>query len=175
MGLEDKLGMSFLQLPPTFHSDHLLALKKFLAALPFDFPVAVEVRHPSFFEDHILIQPLYDILAKAGAHTVITDVAGRRDVLHTSLTTTKVMVRFIGNDLHPTDHFRARQWVDRIHSWLQLGLEQVEFFIHEPHDHNVPDLISFMADSLNEECGLSLRKWKPQNQGQQLGLFGDSH
>jgi uncharacterized protein YecE (DUF72 family) len=170
-GLDEKLGISFLQLPPSFSPDGLGELRRFLQALPADFPIAVEVRHPAFFEDHMLIDPLYDILAKAGAHTVITDVAGRRDVLHSTLTSLKVMVRFIGNDLHPTDHVRIREWVNRLHSWIQLGLEQVEFFVHEPEDRNGPAMVSEFTDLLNEECNLNVRKWQPEKGPSQLGLF----
>lgn len=171
MELGDRLGITFLQLPPQFTPDHLPELRKLLAALPFDFPFAVEVRHPAFFREHMMIDPLYDLLTKMGAHTVITDVAGRRDVLHSSLTSTKVLVRFIGNDLHPTDHFRIQDWVSRLHDWISLGLEQVEFFVHEPHDVNAPDLIRDFTESLNQECDLNIRIWKPENQGEQLGLF----
>ncbi|MEZ0391557.1 MAG: DUF72 domain-containing protein [Pseudobdellovibrionaceae bacterium] len=171
MGLEDKLGITFLQLPPHFNPDHLRELRNFLFALPVDFPVAVEVRHPAFFHEHMLIDPLYDILVKAGAHTVITDVAGRRDVLHTSLTSLKVMVRFIGNDLHPTDQTRIQDWVNLLHHWIELGLKQVEFFIHEPADRNAPHLISQFTDLMNEECNLRIRKWKPEKTAEQLMLF----
>lgn len=172
MELGDRLGICFLQLPPHFNPHHLLELKKFLAALPFDFPIAVEVRHPAFFEDHMLIDPLYEILTKAEAHTVITDVAGRRDVLHTSLTSLKVLVRFIGNDLHPTDHFRIHDWVSRLQNWMALGLEQVEFFIHEPHDTRAPEQISQFTDQLNYECNLRIRKWEPERKlHEQLDLF----
>lgn len=171
MGLEDKLGMTFLQLPPTFDPGHLRELRNFLFALPQDFPVAVEVRHPAFFADHMLIDPLYDLLAKAEATTVITDVAGRRDVMHTSLTSMKVMVRFIGNDLHPTDHTRIQAWVQTLHRWIEMGLQQVEFIIHEPEDRNAPHLISNFTDLMNEECQLKLRKWKPEKNPAQMSLF----
>jgi uncharacterized protein YecE (DUF72 family) len=171
MQLHEKLGITFLQLPPQFDPDHLPELKRFLGALPHDFPIAVEVRHPAFFEDHQLIDPLFDILSEAGAATVITDVAGRRDVLHTSLTSLKVIVRFIGNDLHPTDNLRVQEWVHRLHGWIQLGLEQVEFFVHEPDDRNAPALITNLTNRLNDECDLKIRKWKPETRGQQMALF----
>lgn len=171
MLLEDKLGMSFLQLPPHFDPGSLPDLRRFLRLIPHDFPIAVEVRHPALFSENMLIDPLYDILSSAGAHSVITDVAGRRDVLHTSLTSLKVMVRFVGNDLHPTDHSRIQSWVNRLQNWFELGLEQVEFFVHEPQDKNVPHLIAHFIDLLNEECELRLRKWKPEKTNQQLELF----
>lgn len=171
LDLEDRLGLAFLQLPPTFSVDDLPELKKFIAQLPSGFPLAVEVRHESFFFDHRLHPRFFDLLAQAGKHVVITDVAGRRDVLHTSLPGSKVLVRFIGNGLHPTDNVRISDWVARLHTWFNLGLEQIEFFVHQPEDRGSPELIASFIDQLNNECGFSIPKWKPMDQGKQLSLL----
>ncbi|MBI3241358.1 MAG: DUF72 domain-containing protein [Chloroflexi bacterium] len=48
--LGDRCGPAFLQLPPTFGSQHLPSLISFLDTLSQNFRYAVEVRHPSFFE-----------------------------------------------------------------------------------------------------------------------------
>lgn len=169
--LEDRLGISFLQMPPTFSPHDLDELRRFLGRLPKDFALAVEVRHPDFFKDHRLATSYYDLLEKLGKHTVITDVAGRRDVLHTSLTSGRCLVRFIGNDLHPTDLVRIEHWTDRLSRWIDLGLEQVEFFMHQPEDRNAPDAVVHFVDSLNLKAKLNLKKWKPENKGEQLGFF----
>ena len=171
MGLGNRLGMSFLQLPPTFAPEDLGDLARFLKQLPAGFSIAVEVRHPAFFREHRLRDEYYDLMQTAGAHVVITDVAGRRDVLHLSLPTPRLMVRLIGNDLHPTDDVRISDWIARLQSWLKLGLEEVEFFIHQPGDTTAPDLIAKFIDQLNPACGLSLKNWEPMNQGEQLGFF----
>ncbi|MES2965388.1 MAG: DUF72 domain-containing protein [Bdellovibrionota bacterium] len=172
MNLEDRLGLCFLQLPPTFMPDDLPDLRAFIAQLPAGFPLAVEVRHESFFRDHRLAPRFYDLLNETGKFVVITDVAGRRDVLHTSLPGARVMVRFIGNDRHATDDARIADWVARLHTWLNLGLEQVEFFVHEPEDRATPDVIANFIDRMNEECGLSIPKWKPYEQSEpQLSLL----
>jgi uncharacterized protein YecE (DUF72 family) len=173
MQLEDRLGITFLQLPPTFSPRDLGDLRTFLRDLPAGFPIAVEVRNEGFFEGHRLIAPLYDLLAAHGAHVVITDVAGRRDVLHLSLPTSRVLVRFIGNDLHPTDYTRIADWVQRLKMWTQLGLQQVEFFVHQPEDVNAPDLASDLIEGLNTHLGLpeKIKNWQPMDQGIQLGLF----
>lgn len=171
MELSDRLGLTFLQLPPHFTPNDGRDLALFLKELPREFPLAIEFRHPAFFQEHRLRDPIYNLLAAAGATVVITDVAGRRDVLHTSLPTTKVLVRFIGNDLHATDDTRILEWAARLKSWLALGLTEVEFFIHQPGDLSAPELIARLIDRLNEACGLSLPKWKKQDQGEQLGFF----
>lgn len=171
MLLESRLGLTFLQLPPTFSPRDVPELERFLKSLPKGFPVAVEVRHHGFFENQKLVPAYYDLLARLGAHVVITDVAGRRDVLHTSLTSTRCLVRFIGNDAPEFDHPRIDAWVNRINDWLTLGLEQIEFFAHQPRDAAMPDLVKYVVTRLNQKCGLSLRLWQPMTQGEQLGLF----
>ncbi|MEK7356313.1 MAG: DUF72 domain-containing protein [Bdellovibrionota bacterium] len=171
MGLEDRLGLSFIQLPPAFSPSELPELKNFIAQLPVDFPLAVEVRHPDFFVDHRLSPRLFDLLSETEKFVVITDVAGRRDVLHTSLPGARVMVRFIGNDLHPTDDTRIVDWAQRLHTWLNLGLEQVEFFVHEPEDRATPEVIARFVDKMNQECGVALSKWVPYETETQLSLL----
>jgi uncharacterized protein YecE (DUF72 family) len=44
----DRLGPSFLQLPPTFSAVEIDRLKSYLQSLPTDFSYAVEVRHADF-------------------------------------------------------------------------------------------------------------------------------
>ena len=172
MELGERLGACFMQLPPTFAPGDLPDLRKFLSTLPKDFPIAVEVRHPSFFVDHRLAPPLYDVLVQAGAHVVITDVAGRRDVLHTSLTSPTALVRFIGNNGHPTDETRIEEWVARIHTWLNLGLRHLEFFVHQMDNKDAPTLIAKLIDRLNETCNLQLPKWKAvEEKKEQLSFF----
>lgn len=171
MLLENRLGISFLQLPPTFSPRELAELERFLKGLPKDFPIAIEVRHHSFFENQKLVPAYYDLLARMGTHVVITDVAGRRDVLHSSLTSKRCLVRFIGNDAPEYDHPRIDSWVERISDWISKGLEQIEFFTHQPTDSSMPDLASYFINRLNQKSGLQLRHWQPMNQGEQLGLF----
>lgn len=171
LNLEDRLGLCFLQLPPALSPDDLPQLRSFIAQLPKDFPLAVEVRHAGFFQDHRLAPRLFDLLNETGKSAVITDVAGRRDVLHTSLPSSRVMIRFIGNDRHPTDDSRIADWVARLHTWFNLGLEQVEFFVHEPEDRVTPEVISSFIDRINEECGFTLSKWTPSDTQTQLSLL----
>ncbi len=166
MALEDRMGLCFLQLPPSFSIDHLDRLSRFLKQIPREMSLAVEVRHPAFFANHKLHARFYDLLHDTGTHVVITDVAGRRDVLHTSLPTSRVMIRFIGHAFigratDEIDNDRLSAWAARIKTWLKMGLEQLEFFIHEPEDIVAPEVIGQFVDRLNEECGLSILRWKP--------------
>src|SRR5258706_3297192 len=49
--LRTRLGPIFLQLPPTFAPTHLFQLQAFFAFWPPDLRLAVEVRHPAFFQE----------------------------------------------------------------------------------------------------------------------------
>jgi uncharacterized protein YecE (DUF72 family) len=171
MGLEDRLGFVFVQLPPSFSPRDTDELGAFFKMLPSGLNVAVEARHAGFYADHRLTSKFFDLLQSNGASAVITDVTGRRDVLHTSLPTSKVMVRFLGNDLHPSDDSRIADWAARIHTWLILGLEQIEFFVHQPENRAAPETIARLTDLLNQECGANLRKWKPAQEQNQLELM----
>jgi uncharacterized protein YecE (DUF72 family) len=161
MALEDRLGFCFLQLPPTFDINRLLPLKNFLKQIPKQMPLAVEVRHPSFFNNHQLSDRFFNLLQDHCAHTVITDVAGRRDVLHMSLPSSRVMIRFIGNANETVDNARLDAWAQKLKTWIHKGLEQVEFFVHEPEDKIAPEVIGRFIDRLNDNGQLNLARWQP--------------
>jgi uncharacterized protein YecE (DUF72 family) len=169
--LGSRLGSTFVQLPPGFAPPHLPALKRFLATVPRGFPICVEFRHPAWFKDHALIPAACDALEAAGAGTVITDVAGRRDVAHLSLTSSRVMIRFVGNALHPTDFTRIDAWIPRLKLWLASGLKDVAFCMHEPGNVLEPDMVSYFVERMNERVGLRMHAWKPMDQGTQISLF----
>ena len=92
----------------------------------------------------------------AGHGTVITDVAGRRDVLHMQLTTPVLMLRFVGNGLHPTDYQRSDDWIARIADWWQRGLQAAYIFIHQPVMTQVPAFTGYWARGLNAAIGSKL-------------------
>ena len=61
---------------------------------------------------------------------VMTDVAGRRDVLTIGATTDVVFVRFVGNLGHPSDRERLKQWVITLSEWVDSGIQEIYFFLH---------------------------------------------
>ena len=172
--LGPQLGVSFLQLPPVFGPEHRRLLGQFLDEVPSDFPLAVEFRHPGWFENQNLHPYVRQSLAARGVATVITDVAGRRDVSHASLTAQRALVRFVGNSLHASDYARLEQWVSQLEHWFQIGLNEVYFFMHQPDDVLAPDLVRFFVERLNERLGkrfgLSLPVWREWES--QASLFG---
>lgn len=160
----NRLGICFLRLPPEFDLWQTEWLERFVDSLPLGFPLAVEFRHSTWFDRASVRSAALDLLEFRRISTVITDVAGRRDVCHGSLTSPSVMVRFVGNELHPTDYLRIEAWVDRIDEWLRQGLQELYFFIHQPGERFAPELARFLVDSLNAKCGLDLPHWQPAHQ-----------
>ncbi|TPE45454.1 DUF72 domain-containing protein [Pontibacter mangrovi] len=156
-GLEDKLGETFLQLPPYFAPPQLPDLEAFLQFIPESIPLNVELRHEAWFTDNVASLELFEVLEKYKAGTVLTDVAGRRDVLHMRLTTPSAMVRFVGNGLHPTDYTRIDAWVERLKEWFDNGLRQLYFFVHEPDNTLAPELATYLIERLNKVCGFDLK------------------
>jgi uncharacterized protein YecE (DUF72 family) len=120
--LKEKLGCCFMQLPPYFGSNKLNLLEHFITNFPKHIPLAIELRHESWFNDKEAFEDVFDLFERNNISPVITDVAGRRDVLHQRLTTDKVLIRFVGNNLHSSDYERIDQWVEQIENWLEDGL-----------------------------------------------------
>lgn len=154
---EDRLGMSFLQLPPGFSRNLLPTLRALLRQTPKGYSLAVEFRHPSWFVDNRLSQDALDLLGELGLSTVITDTTSRRDVLHSTLSSGKVMIRFLGNELHPSDFSRIDGWVERIASWIENGADEIYFFAHQSGYDPVPELAQDFITKLNARAGLKLR------------------
>jgi len=111
-----------------------MLLFKFLENWPTEFKLSLELRHPSWFQKNKILPALTDYLHRRGIGLVITDVAGRRDVLHTSLSSSWAMIRTIGNELDKSDESRLTEWTDRLREWHQLGVKEVYFMLHQPDD-----------------------------------------
>ena len=170
LGLEDKLGISFLQLPPYFGPDRCDDLIELLEYLPYDFRTTVEFRHPDWFADPYLMDDIFSYLETRQIPVVISDVAGRRDVLHQRLSSPVLFLRFNGHNLHPTDYTRIDAWVERIKEWVEEGLKEVYIFVHEPDQHLNADLAIYLINALNKQChaGIPVPVWY---QDKQTSLF----
>ena len=166
-----KLGLPFLQLPPTFDPQKGKSLFSYLERWPQDIPLAIEFRHPDWFSQHRVRDRAFQLLEELSISPVITDTAGRRDVIHMRLTNSKVMVRFVGNRLHHTDYLRIDTWVQRLKKWLTNGIQEVYFIVHQPEEALCVDLAIYLIRQLNQECGLRLSAPQPLSIGQQQELF----
>lgn len=157
MGLEEKLGVSFMQLPPHFTHKNLRILETYLSKFPKNFHLAIELRHEEWFANERYFKSVFDLLEHYHVSSVITDVAGRRDVLHQRLTTSSAVIRFVGNDLHPSDYKRIDEWVTTLKRWFDEGLHEVYFFTHEPDNLNAPDLAKYLHNAVKSQFDAILR------------------
>ncbi|GAB3332932.1 DUF72 domain-containing protein [Larkinella ripae] len=159
LSLEEYLGTTFLQLPPTFGPDKWPVLENYLKNLPDDLEVAVEFRHPDWFGKPAIWQQTLERLGALHRDVVISDVAGRRDVLHMSLTSPKLVLRFVANEGHRTDYERTDAWVERLNGWFGKGLQTAYLFIHGGEENDTaPELIRYWVRKLNAVCGLNLQE-----------------
>lgn len=173
-GLESfgpQLGLPFLQLPPSFSPQAGKSLFSYLADWPSSVPLAVEFRHPDWFHHPRIRDRAFYLLEEMGISPVITDTAGRRDVLHQRLTSSSVFIRFVGNRLHATDYLRIDTWVRRIRQWLAAGMQQIYFIVHQPEEHLCVDLAIYLVEQLNQHCELRLTPPHPISLGVQQTLF----
>ena len=170
--LKEARGMTFLQLPPTFGPDKWPVLESYLKSLPDELDVAVEFRHPDWFSKVSVWQQTLERLYNLHRHVVITDVAGRRDVLHMGLSSPVLTLRFIANEGHPTDYTRTDAWVQRLKTWFEKGLQTAYLFVHGGGDNDTaPELILYWVRELNKHCGLNLREPVLQPKVVQGSLF----
>lgn len=169
---DDRLGHSFVQLHDSFGPALLGNLRQFLDQWPAELPLAMEFRHPDWFEAHQLLPEAADLLAARGVAPVITDVAGRRDVLHHTLTAPAVMLRLVGNGLHETDYQRADAWQARLQAWQRLGLDTVYLFAHQPGDLQAKTYGHYLIEGLDALLPEPLpRPGLPREGGSQMRLF----
>jgi uncharacterized protein YecE (DUF72 family) len=166
---EGKLGPSFLQMHPTFKPDSDDALFAYLERWPSGFPLALELRDPLWYADRENADRLFEHLRAHNCIPIITDTAGHRDLVHMRLSTKNAMIRFVGNQLHPSDYTRIDQWVDRIGKWSQNGLESCWFFMHQHEELHSPMLIRYMSQQLLEKFDVNVQV--PELVEQQATLF----
>lgn len=171
--LEEKMGCCFMQLPPYFEVDKLYLLEQFLRVFPKNIPLAIEVRHESWYRNTKAQESFFQLLEKHGIHSVITDVPGRRDVLHQRLTSDTVLLRWNGNGLHDTDYERMNKWLDRIGTWFTKNLKKVYLFVHEPDNILGPDMALYTVNKAKEMYDIVSRgpSFYDRDQGEQMSLF----
>jgi uncharacterized protein YecE (DUF72 family) len=167
-----KYGCSFIQLHESFDPSLFQNLEAFVKLWPKDLDLAIEFRHTAWFEQGTLRPEVVNLLENHRIGTVITDVAGRRDVCHGSLTTKSAMIRLVGNSLDPTDFTRSEAWLTRLERWIGQGLEKLYLFAHEPEDVMAMELGAYWINSLNTRLDLQLTvPGLRTRDGDQMSLF----
>ena len=171
--LKEKLGVMMLQLPATFGPEKLPVLDTFLARLPQEINIAVEVRHLAFFAKGDEEKALNQLLIRHGANRIIMDTralftgsldAGetvRRAVLeevrqkkprvpvNVIATGNTPIVRFVGNDVDEDNRRCLLPWVKKVCQWQEEG-KDVYFFCHRPDNKDAPWLAQQLIDIYND-------------------------
>lgn len=150
-GFGEKHGLSFLQLPEWFEVSSFPQLEKFVEAWGQSFPLAIEFRHPSWYRDHMLIDPLINFLYKKNLSAVITDTPGEREVLHMSLSYPSILLRFMGCFPSRKDDIRLKAWLDRLRDWMGKGLDSAFIAIHQERNAAIPQTVDFAIRYLYEK------------------------
>jgi len=169
--LNDKLGPIFMQLPPYFDSSRLSVLEAFFKVFPIEYDLSIELRHHSWFEDEIITDELHAMAVEYNKGLLITDVSGRRDVLHMRVCSDYLMIRFVGNALHPTDFERVDEWIERMKVYFSKGVNKIYFFPHEPDNILAPQLADYLCKRIKSEIDITTRGPKQIDSPKQLNLF----
>ena len=151
--LEEKLAITYLQLPSAFKSSRVKELHRLVEHFPDHIDLAIELRDAMFHANHGAMTDLGNFLANYNVGFAFSDTPERRDILHMMLTNKVAYVRIMGNRLHPTDFHRADEWIARITKWIDLGLEKLFLFVHQPSPNKVmsADLVKYIALKLKEQ------------------------
>lgn len=152
---EDKLGTVFLQMHPNFTIKNNSQLEDFIRKWPNHIPLAIELRDPEWYYKAHIAPSLFTLYERQKITHIITDTAGHRELIQMRLTTPKVFVRFIGTN-HPVDFARLDQWFERLKNWIDQGIHEIDFFIHQNHEARYPLLAEYFTKKLNTELGFNL-------------------
>ncbi len=161
------LGMCFLQLHNNFSPSRKEKLDHFMKLWHQDIPLAIELRNTDWFNNQEDADWIYDLFEYYNVSNIITDTAGRRDLLHMRLTSPVAFVRYVGAN-HNSDYDRLIDWVERIKLWKDQGLEKLYFFVHQNLEQESPLLSAHFIDLLNPAIETNLKK--PNSENGQVGL-----
>ncbi len=155
--LKEKLGTIFLQMHNNFSTKDFDRVIRFVEKWPSSIPLAVEFRHTDWYNDKEIASDLYQLLEENNVSNVIVDTAGRRDIMHMRLTNATAFVRYVGAN-HESDYSRLDDWVERLRSWKNQGIKEIDFFIHQNIEKESPLLSAYFIRRLNKalDCNLKI-------------------
>jgi len=160
----ERLGSSFLQLPPSFNANKLDTLERYLKQLPKSFSFAVEARHVSWYDGAENEKRLDDLLESTGMDKVIFDTRplfegepedareedARRRKPQTPLRKEAIgkrpMLRFVGKRQDELNEPYLKEWTPILNKWILEGKEPY-VFAHCGNDSYAP----FVARNLHRQ------------------------
>ena len=154
--LKEKLGMVFLQMREDFGPKNMERVEAFFKHWPKEISLAAEFRHPDWYNEEKATEELNSILQTYNITHIITDSAGRRDLLHMRLTSDTAFIRYNGAN-HPSDYTRLDDWLTRIEEWHELGLKNLYFFIHQNVEEASPLLSAYFIEKFNKKFKTDLK------------------
>ncbi len=147
--LKEKLGTIFLQMHNNFGPKNWDRVVRFVEYWPKEFPLALEFRHTDWFNDEKVAQELYHLLEENNMANVLVDTAGRRDLMHMRLTNNEAFIRYVGAN-HKSDYPRLDDWIERLSTWTNKGLNNIHFFVHQNLELESPLLSAYFIEQLNK-------------------------
>lgn len=162
---KEKLGTIFLQVRDNFAPKFFDRVENFVELWPKDIPLAMEFRHPDWYNDKKVADDLYQLLNENNIASVIVDTAAYRELLHMRLTNREAFIRYVGaNDA--SDYDRLDEWVGRLKQWQEQGIQKIDFFVHQNEEKASPKLAAHFIKGLNSELGSDLKVPETGDNGQ---------
>lgn len=162
---KDKLGTIFLQVRDNFAPKFFDRVESFVELWPKDIALAMEFRHPDWFNDKKVAEDLYQLLEANGIANVIVDTAAHRELLHMRLTNNEAFIRYVGaNDA--SDYDRLDEWIGRLKTWQEQGIKKIDFFVHQNEEKASPKLAAHFIKGLNAGLGHDLKVPETGGNGQ---------
>lgn len=153
---KDKLGTIFLQVRDNFAPKFFDRVESFVELWPKDIPLAMEFRHSGWFSDKKVAEDLYQLLEENSIANVLVDTAAHRELLHMRLTNSEAFIRYVGaNDA--SDYDRLDEWVGRLKTWQDQGIQKIHFFVHQNEEKASPRLAAHFIEGLNAELESNLK------------------
>jgi len=154
--LQEKMGTVFLQLREDFGPKNMERMVKFVEHWPKEIPLSIEFRHPEWYQDEEVAAKVNDLMIKHSVSHVITDSAGRRDLVHMRLTTASAFIRYNGAN-HQSDYSRLDEWLERIEEWHKMGLKNLYFFVHQNVEEASPLLSAYFIEKFNKKFNTDIK------------------
>lgn len=186
-GLGPRLGPLFVQLPPSYGPQQFPDLETFLTEInPSDVPLAVEVRHPQWFQPPHA-ENLNNLLTSLQIGRVLLDSrpvyqgpydpqvhSQRRKPklpLQPATTAPFTVIRYISHPQRELNDVFLGNWVNTLQAWLQQGIDTY-FFVHCPLEEQSPRTAQLFQQLLQEQINIPPLPWDQLTPpSTQLSLF----
>lgn len=195
----DRLGSSFLQLPPSFNAHSIDTLEGFLRSLPNEFKYAIEPRHVTWYDKGDNEHRLDDLLQNLGIDKVTFDSrplfaseangSSKSDTQSPKAQTpvrktalgSNPFIRLVGsNDIDANEPW-IKEWAPVINKWILEG-KKPYVFLHCPDEAYAPyfarrlrqqlkKLNPLLEDSPKFASDFTQEEQESEQESEQLNLF----